>query len=144
MTPRGFSVWPSQSPPPDFAERAVAAISRDRSRRARGLPTRRIAAIAIAAVLVVGGAWARVAVPRAPKVTPAPAITGTRTTVLDDAPAVERAVSVREAAPEPMRSPVTPAPPRRPRNRLAAPDAGRVRVPMCNCTQTICDCGEEP
>jgi len=143
MTPRGFSGWPSQSPPPDFAERAVAAILRERSRRARGRPVRRIAAVAVAAVLVAGGAWARMALPRTPKTVPAPVITETRTTVANDAPAVERAVTVREAAPEPPRATVTPAPPRRPRDRVAAPDAGRVRVPMCNCVQTICDCGEE-
>lgn len=144
MTPNRLSAWPSQRPPADFGERAVAAILRERSREARGRPTRLVAALAVAAVLVAGGAFARMGLPRAPKAAPAPVGADTRTTVLHDAPPMERAVVVREAAQETQRAPAPPSPPRRYREHPSAPDAGRVRVPMCNCVQSICDCGEEP
>jgi hypothetical protein len=140
--------WPAQSPRADFADRAVAAIVRDGAlRRAAARPRRLLGAMAIAAVLVAGGAWARVSLPRAPRAQATLPSAGPTASSATKTPAAEHA----SAAPEPARNPPRPqAPPPTPSLKrspvpAAAPDAGRrVRVPMCNCAQAICDCGEEP
>ena len=147
MKPGRWSQWEAQPPSPDFADRVVAAALRDRAAGPRTRRMRRSAAVlVIAALLGSAGVWAHAALRRGSAVQPPAA-----------SPAVETSAPVRDPEPARERAPAAPAPespaiaplPRRaipsvPRP-VAAPDAGRrLRVPMCNCTQGICDCGEEP
>ena len=150
MTPKASRVaWPAQIPDGDFADRTVAAILRDRAAgRTPSRPLRTWAVIAVATVLFAGGAWARIALPRArASFAPRSVSTPEKGTPAGPSSAPEPHAAVRELPAEPPRA-LPPQPtgsPRRPRERDPSADAGRrVRVPMCNCVQAICDCGEEP
>jgi hypothetical protein len=148
MTPRPPRAWPAQEPSVDFADRTVGAILRDRASRSERERRRRwVGALVIAAVFVTGGAWARGVLsarkaPSAPALSAAPqARRATESVAVEAAPAAVRQPpeASREQVP-----PVTSTAHRSP-HLSAPPDAGRhVRVPMCNCAQTICDCGGEP
>jgi hypothetical protein len=143
MTAKPSDGWPAQRPSDDFASRTVAAILRDRAAAPkRGRRARWLGAIGVAAVLVAAGAWARVALPKGPATQPSrvqPVGSGIA------APAAPEPVkSTTGSAASPARAPAPAASARRPRPPSRAPDPGRqVRVPMCNCVQQICDCGEE-
>lgn len=147
MTPHVGSAWPAQKPPGEFAERTVDAILRDRmARRSSARPRRWWGVWAIAAVLAAGGAWASIVLPQAPQayVSVPPA---SKTDIGPAATTVQPTATQPLVTEGPSRPPqgAPPAAPRRYREPAAAHDAGRrARVPLCNCVQTICDCGEEP
>jgi hypothetical protein len=151
MTEKTSSAWRAQPPSADFAERTVAAILAER-RAIRPVAGRRrgLGWVAIAAVLVAGGAWARTALPRPPRPRPSPAIVAPAATGAGaQRPTGGRVPAAPEASsPDPARSATPMAPSPSPRRRVEAnppPDARRkARLPRCNCQQTICDCGEEP
>jgi hypothetical protein len=139
--------WPAQNPPTDFASRTVAAALCDRADNRRGArPRRRLGVLAIATILVAGGAWASVALPKAfrpPASAPSVFPDTGQVKVVPTLPVTSMA---REPAAEPPhKTPAAPtAAPRRYRESPAPASRRRVRIPTCNCVQAICDCGEEP
>ena len=167
MTPNAYRAWRAQSPPPNFAERTVAAILHDRIASGRAVPprrtevlvararrqstyrSRRMSALAIACLLVVGGAWgAWAALPRsartAASLPDAVPIDVTRTHApLWRAPAESfHAVD----PPRPPPAPAKPAPPQKappqPKEMAPAVRARPVNLPRCGCDPEICDCVE--
>lgn len=149
MSPKTPYGWPVERPRADFAERTVAAIVRDRAGgRTSARPRRLWGALAVAAVLIAGGAWGRAGIPKARRTQVAPQVApqGTGPNPAVKSPAVDRLPAVLGPASGPRPPPAIPPPERRRyREPTRAPDAGRsVRVPLCNCVQAICDCGEEP
>jgi len=142
-----WSAWEAQTPSTDFADRVVAAIVRDRTAGARTRTHRWAAVLVLAALLGSGGVWARAALRRWAVVQPALPSPAARASapVRNPEPAWERAPATPPTEPPAIAPPL----PRRATSSipraLSVPDAGRkVRVPTCNCTQGICDCGEEP
>ena len=147
MTTNPLPSWRPQSPSPDFAARAVAAILRDRSLlREKRRVHRWVPIVAAASMLLAGAAFAWTALPRTPKVpVNVPARSEATTSEKHEVHAVPPAL---EPVPELPRKP--PAPPamaplrRKETPAAAAPDAGRrVIVPLCNCQEVICDCLEQ-
>jgi len=150
MNSNRWDAWPAQQPPPDFAERTVAAVLRERRPR-RVLRRRRSAIVgAMAAVMVAGAAWGFTAwsggrtaparVPAAPPEAPTHVVSATR---LPDAPASRDAGSEETAATPPPARRAPPPPPPPPSRPHVTPDAGRrVMVPRCECTadDVLCSC----
>jgi hypothetical protein len=144
--PNAYSTWRAQSPRPDFAERTVAAILRDRTTsRPASRPRRWIGAFAMAGVLIAAGALAWAAIPRAAgTVLSAPSIVRADTGPRRESPPVVQAPAVPRSSTEtPAPIPRIPAA-KAPRHKEAVPTnkGGRVNLPRCGCGQMICDCVE--
>jgi hypothetical protein len=146
MTSERLNAWTPQEPPPDFADRTMAVLLRERSRRRPRVSKRWIAGGLMAAVLVAGAAFGLTGVVRRPRSGPAAPRAPTRISVTQDDAALSRAV------PPVDRAEVPPAPAqdtlrRMPRLEASAADAGarpptHVKVPRCDCSfdQVICTC----
>jgi hypothetical protein len=152
MMPTPSSAWQAQSPSADFADRALAAVLRDRSHTPIRRHPRRWAPLALAAcVLMAGVAWGwsvRVHAPRieprqaeltAPATTSAPfgEVAAPRLSPLQSPRVTNRPVAAPAAsgAPRVKATPPSPAPP------LPAPP---MMIPRCSCNELACDCGPEP
>jgi hypothetical protein len=147
MTTHPLPSWRPQSPSPDFAARAVAAILRDRNlHREKRRPHRGVPIVATAALLLAGGAWAWTALPRDAK-PPLHAEGRPAAPTSPETREVHAAASTLDPAPEVPRKPPAPpalASPRRREAPASSPDAGRrVILPRCNCQEAICDCLEQ-
>ena len=146
--------WPAQSPPADFAERTVAALLREPAARRRSIGVRHwTAVLGIAAVLIAGaaGAWTIVDVARGTRRVKqtAPVIPSQRAPFAVTTSA--RPEEQRAAQPGPDPRPAHSVMPTgrkdiAPSHAVSAPlSPGRtVKVPRCNCQDSICDCGQEP
>lgn len=164
MRPIAYSGWRAQRPAPDFAERTVAAILRDRATsggtvRPRGTETRlarapwpttyrsrRMSAFAIACLLVIAGAWgAWAALPRtAGRAAPLPDVVRIDVTSISAPLWRVPAESLRTIdPPRPLPAPARPAAkaPQR-KETVPADKARRVNLPRCGCDPEICDCVE--
>jgi hypothetical protein len=143
-------------PPRDFVDRTLAAVLRERAAADRHWVARTwVRALAIAAVLVSGAAaaWTVYCRSRALLVSRESLVVPSQLAVMPLPPAPARAlssVSDRPADPPRHPPPVTPKPLERrvipaPSATLSADvDAGRkVYVPLCNCHDSICDCGQQ-
>jgi hypothetical protein len=147
MTLNGWHAWRPQEPRPDFSERTVAAILRDRREIRRPLRERRwIITVAMAAAIVVAGAWAWAALPRTSSTRvslpiPAPATAS----VARQSPAAVRMPPLPEPSIDPVvRSTAAPSAPPARHKDVSPPDRKpRANIPRCSCVPTVCDCVEE-
>jgi hypothetical protein len=145
MTPERREAWRPQEPSPDFADRTVAALLRERTRVQPRASKRWMAGVVMAAVLVSGAAFGLTGMVRHPRpaAPPPPVPIGVE---------VSHDVCVT-AAPPAERTEAPPAPtqdvPRRAPRRALPPnaDAGAgtpagVKFPRCDCSvdQVLCTC----
>jgi|HubBroStandDraft_6_1064221.scaffolds.fasta_scaffold1226047_2 hypothetical protein len=148
MTPERRAAWTAQEPPPDFADRTVAALLRERARARPHTSKRWMAGVLIAAVLVAGAAFGLTGVVGRPRPDPATPPAPVRVEVSHDgcascraAPPVDRV----EAPPAPSKDPVRRIPRREATLPPSSVDAGTstgVKLPRCDCSfdQVICTC----
>jgi hypothetical protein len=136
--------WSAQAPSADFAERATAAVLRDRAAQHRASPRRWLPFAAAACVLVAGAAWAWNSVPRHVRLE-VPA-----TIPVHDVPVPTARVAalppLPTAAPVPPRPHPSVAPSAPSAPVIAAPSASAPKVPLpsCRCNAFACECGPEP
>ncbi len=143
MTRPSLDAWQPQAPSAGFAERAAAAVIRDRALSRRRVARPWVLLAAAACVLVAGVAWGWTALPRTPhRDDPAPAPAERADPTPSAAPRLSE--PSREEAPPP-RPLVRPRPAASAHPPVAAPSASAPKVPLpqCNCNAFACDCGPE-
>jgi hypothetical protein len=136
--------WGAQAPSTDFAERATAAVLRDRALPRHRVSPRRWLPFAAACVLVASAAWAWNSAPRHVRLEAPVAIPGhdvpVPTALLGALPPPP---TIAPPPPRPHAS-VAPSAPSAP--VVAAPSASAPKVPLpsCRCNAFACECGPEP
>jgi hypothetical protein len=142
VIPNLADAWRPQKAPQGFAERAAAAVLRDRAVRRSSSRSRRWVVLLSAASLLAGGAaWAW-------RMRPVETPTVTHTVLVSAAVASQPTVELRTSSPiapvvkAPAVVPVRKVPPAASASSVALPT--KLILPRCTCNEFACDCGPEP
>jgi len=147
MTRAPFDQWQAQVAPEAFADRAAAAVLRDRVLSRRQGERRWVLLAAAACVLVAGAAWGWTSSRRVPlhDVAPSRLEPLKRMDPTPSAPprGPQGTLEVLPLPPRPVPVRAKPVTPALPPSAAPSPSALRVPLPQCNCNAFACDCGPE-